>query len=86
MNEPAHHDTVKVSNDPVCAVVTAMPVHAPVKPAKPRTLPPAKPQPAPPVPEPLWHVILLDDDEEMMAGSDDRNIEADKPIAQPKQP
>jgi ATP-dependent Clp protease adaptor protein ClpS len=33
-----------------------------VKPAKPRVLPPVKPQPAPPVPEPLWHVILLNDD------------------------
>lgn len=32
-------------------------------PAKPRILPPAKPQPAPPVPEPLWHVILLNDDD-----------------------
>ncbi len=34
-----------------------------VKPAKPRVLPPAKPAPAPPVPEPLWHVILLNDDD-----------------------
>lgn len=46
--------------------VTNMPVQtpvAPVKPAKPRISPPAKPQPAPPVPEPLWHVILLNDDD-----------------------
>ena len=34
-----------------------------VKPAKPRILPPLKPEPAPPVPEPLWHVILLNDEE-----------------------
>ena len=48
-----------------------MPVRAPVapavkpavKPAKPRVKPPAKPQPAPPVPEPLWHVILLNDED-----------------------
>ena len=44
-----------------------MPVCAPgapaVKPAKPRVIPPVKPQLAPPVPEPLWHVILLNDEE-----------------------
>ncbi len=40
-----------------------MPVDAPVAPAKPRILPPVKPQPAPPAPEPLWHVILLNDDD-----------------------
>ena len=34
----------------------------PVAPAKPRVQPPVKPQPAPLPPEPLWHVILLNDD------------------------
>ncbi len=47
----------------VLSSVTSMPVQTPVAPAKPRVLPPAKPQPAPPVPEPLWHVILLNDDD-----------------------
>lgn len=42
----------------------AQPAVAPVvKPAKPRILPPVKPKPAPPVPEPMWHVILLNDDD-----------------------
>lgn len=36
---------------------------APVKPAKPKVLPPPKKKPAPVEPEPLWHVILLNDDE-----------------------
>lgn len=47
--------------------VTNAPVHAPVapavKPAKPRVLPPTKSKPAPVEPEPLWHVILLNDEE-----------------------
>jgi len=46
---------------PACGPLDA-PV-APVKPAKPRVLPPPKKQPAPVEPEPLWHVILLNDDE-----------------------
>ena len=49
--------SARPSNGPV-----EMPV-APVKPAKPRVLPPVKPKPQPPKPEPLWHVILLNDDE-----------------------
>lgn len=36
---------------------------APVKPAKPKVLPPPKHKAAPVEPEPLWHVILLNDDE-----------------------
>lgn len=36
---------------------------APVKPAKPKILPPTKSKPAPVEPEPLWHVILLNDDD-----------------------
>ena len=47
--------------------VTNAPVHIPVapavKPAKPRVLPPTKSMPAPVEPEPLWHVILLNDEE-----------------------
>lgn len=39
------------------------PVTPAVKPAKPRVKPPVKPEPAPPVPEPLWHVILLNDED-----------------------
>lgn len=39
-----------------------MPVTPVVKPAKPRILPPVKPSPAPIKPEPLWHVILLNDE------------------------
>ena len=45
---------------------TAGPVEAPVapvKPAQPKVLPPTQTKPAPPPPEPLWNVILLDDDE-----------------------
>jgi ATP-dependent Clp protease adaptor protein ClpS len=41
-----------------------MPIEAPVAPkVKPRILPPAKPQPAPVLPEPPWHVILVNDDD-----------------------
>ena len=36
---------------------------APVKPVVPKILPPPKQKPAPTSPEPLWHVILLDDNE-----------------------
>jgi ATP-dependent Clp protease adaptor protein ClpS len=36
---------------------------APVKPMKPKVLPPPKTKPAPVEPEPLWHVILLNDNE-----------------------
>jgi len=39
-----------------------MPVTPAVKPAKPRILPPVKHSPAPIKPEPLWHVILLNDE------------------------
>ena len=34
----------------------------PIAPAKPRVQPPTKPKPSPMPPEPLWHVILLNDD------------------------
>jgi ATP-dependent Clp protease adaptor protein ClpS len=47
---------------PVLSAITSMPAPA-VKPAQPRVQPPVKPEPSPPVPEPLWHVILLNDDE-----------------------
>ncbi len=45
-----------------CAGPVEAPV-APVKPAQPKILPPTQTKPAPPPPEPLWNVILLDDDE-----------------------
>jgi ATP-dependent Clp protease adaptor protein ClpS len=36
---------------------------APVKPSKPKKLPPTQPEPRSVDPEPLWNVILLNDDE-----------------------
>jgi ATP-dependent Clp protease adaptor protein ClpS len=38
-------------------------VHTTVAPARPRVITPPKTKPAPPLPEPPWHVILIDDDD-----------------------
>jgi len=60
---------VTAADQPFPSTITAMPAPAPaaptVKPAKPRTQPPikSKPKPSPPVPEPLWNVILLNDED-----------------------
>ena len=58
MKSASLHDSLLV---PVSGPVD-VPV-APVKPAKPKIQPPVKPNPAPAPPEPLWNVILLNDDE-----------------------
>jgi ATP-dependent Clp protease adaptor protein ClpS len=47
-------------------IPTNFPVHAPtpvVKPAKPRVKPPVSPKTAPLKPEPLWNVILINDND-----------------------